>query len=402
MISIPTQSSQTSISYKFNQTEISSISYHSNINIHNLSRPDLNIEYTYKNKLKSGIKWLIDPFQQCCLSKTRIHKTSKYLFDSECLKTEFNRVNHLLKYFTFGVMFTNGLLGFIVFFIGLWSSFEHRKISHMPTTNTKDTTSLNPFNLIGIILCIFGLLFFILCIISCLGINRENLNLLRISLIGQFLTLIFFFIFAIIILIWGGKIRHKIAYAMMIGLKQHYHIDKAWTSFFDKLHLNYFCCGILLMTDYLGVYSFNDWNDNPNYACTSSNIPQSFDACSVPFTCCKREQKENDKHLYMKSLAFTCGINVLPSHNMTINMDEIQERININGCFDEILPIIQQLIITAAVFMLLICVIIFITIFLTCLLTFDIRLTKSNVKRYCQKKRHTSEESHSEKEEEKF
>ncbi|CAF0916558.1 unnamed protein product [Rotaria sordida] len=109
MISIPTQSSQTSISYKFNQTEISSISYHSNISIHNLSRPDLNIEYTYKNKLKSGIKWLIDPFQQCCLSKTRIHKTSKYLFDSECLKTEFNRVNHLLKYFTFGVMFTNGL-----------------------------------------------------------------------------------------------------------------------------------------------------------------------------------------------------------------------------------------------------------------------------------------------------
>ncbi|CAF2312509.1 unnamed protein product [Rotaria sp. Silwood2] len=408
MISTPTQSSRTSISYKFNQTGILSISHHSN-SIQNLSRSDLNIEYTCKNKLKSGIKWFIDPFQQCCSSKTRLHQTSKYIFDSKCLKSQVNRVNGLLKYFTFGVMFTNGLLGFVLFFIGLWSSFEHRKISHISTINTKDTPSLNPFNLIGIILCIVGLLFFILCVISCLGINRENLNLLRISLIGQFLTLIIFLIFSITILIWGGKIRHKIADAMMIGLKQYYHIDKAWTVFFDKLHLNYFCCG---------VYSFNDWNDNPNYACISSNISQSLDACSIPFTCCKTEQKVDDKHIYMKSLAFTCGmmilfntsihlfyisligINVLASHNMTINMNEIQERININGCFDEILPIIQQLIITAAVFMLLICVIIFITMFLTCLLTFDIRLTKSDVKRHCQKKRRSNEENHSEKEDE--
>jgi cytochrome c oxidase subunit IV len=135
-------------------------------------------------------------------------------------------------------------LGFIVFIIGLWSSFEHRKITHIPTINTKDPTSLNPFHFIGIILCIFGLLFFILCIISCLGINRENLNLLRISLIGQFLTLIIFLIFAIMILIWGEKIRNKIGEALMIGLKVHYHIDEAWTVFFDKLHMSYFCCGM--------------------------------------------------------------------------------------------------------------------------------------------------------------
>ena len=114
----------------------------------------------------------------------------------------------------------------------------------MPTTNTEDTTSLNPFHFIGIILCIFGLLFFILCIISCLGINRENLNLLRISLVGQFVTLIAFLLFAIIILIWGEKIRNKIGEAMMIGLKIHYHVDEAWTAFFDKLQKSYACCGM--------------------------------------------------------------------------------------------------------------------------------------------------------------
>ena len=63
-------------------------------------------------------------------------------------------------------------------------------------------------------------------------------------------------------------------------------------------------------------------------------------------------------------------------------MNVIHERINVNGCFDEILPVIQQLIITAGVFMLLICIIVFVTIFLTCFLTFEIRLTVANVQRY--------------------
>lgn len=114
----------------------------------------------------------------------------------------------------------------------------------MPRINTQDTTSLNPFNFLGIILCIFGLLFSLLCLISCLGINRENLNLLRISIIGQFLTLIIFLISAIMILVWGEKIRNKISETLIIGLKLHYHIDKAWTTFFDQLHMTYFCCGM--------------------------------------------------------------------------------------------------------------------------------------------------------------
>ena len=114
----------------------------------------------------------------------------------------------------------------------------------MPTTSAKHAASLNPFNLIGIILCALGLLFFGLCIISCLGINRENLNLLRVSLIGQFLTLIIFITISVVLLVWGVKIREEIAESMMIGLKQYYYQDKAWTNFFDKLHLNYFCCGM--------------------------------------------------------------------------------------------------------------------------------------------------------------
>ena len=113
----------------------------------------------------------------------------------------------------------------------------------MPGDATKGNSTLNPFNFIGIILCIFGLLFFILCLISCLGINRENLNLLRISLIGQIVSLLLFFIFAIVILVWANKVRQIVADAMLTGLRSHYHVDEDWTVFFDKLHLSYFCCG---------------------------------------------------------------------------------------------------------------------------------------------------------------
>ena len=83
-------------------------------------------------------------------------------------------------------------------------------------------------------------------------------------------------------------------------------------------------------------------------------------------------------------------------------MNEIQERINVNGCFDEILPIIQQLVITAAVFMLLTCVIIFVTIFLTCFLIVEIRWTVSRVERCSQKKKRNTMTNFPEGDEENF
>ena len=80
-------------------------------------------------------------------------------------------------------------------------------------------------------------------------------------------------------------------------------------------------------------------------------------------------------------------------------MNDIHQRIHVNGCFDEILPIIQQLIITAAVFMLLICIIIVITIFLTCFISFEIRLTEANVRQYFRKQaRSASNDQSTEKE----
>jgi hypothetical protein len=108
MVSSSKQPSITSLSLQHDQREGSSTLHYSD-STKSLSQADLTTNDSFKNKLNSGMKWLIDPIKQCCSSKTNAHQTSKNLFDSQCLKPEFNRVNGLLKYFTFGVMFTNGM-----------------------------------------------------------------------------------------------------------------------------------------------------------------------------------------------------------------------------------------------------------------------------------------------------
>ena len=107
MVSSPIQSSRSSVSIKIDQPE-TSIAYR-NSSIASLSEFDLIVEYSFTNKLESGMKWLLDPFKQCCTSDAKAQDTSKNPFDSECLRPEDNQVNGLLKYFAFGVMFTNSM-----------------------------------------------------------------------------------------------------------------------------------------------------------------------------------------------------------------------------------------------------------------------------------------------------
>lgn len=108
MLSTVVHSLSTSTSDKQNETEISSLSHYSR-SPESLSRSNLTDQYSFKNKFISVMKWFADPFRHCCSSMTRTQQSSKYLFESKCLKSQFNRVNGLLKYFAFGVMFTNGL-----------------------------------------------------------------------------------------------------------------------------------------------------------------------------------------------------------------------------------------------------------------------------------------------------
>ena len=74
-----------------------------------------------------------------------------------------------------------------------------------------------------------------------------------------------------------------------------------------------------------------------------------------------------------------------------MNIDQIHKKVHMNGCFDEILPIIQQLIFSAALFMMLMSLIVVITMVLTFILTFEIRLTSKNVQRRINRKQTITE-----------
>jgi hypothetical protein len=91
------------------------------------------------------------------------------------------------------------------------------------------------------------------------------------------------------------------------------------------------------------------------------------------------------------------GKDTLQGHFGPLHLDVVQTQIHTNGCFDEILPIIQQLITVGAILMLLICVILIITTLLTCLLSFEIRSTQMLVERVRRKRALCPIETRSEK-----
>ena len=75
------------------------------------SENDPMVQYTFQDKFKSGVKWLIRPCEQICSPSTAqpASTTSPHGLSSRRLKPTLNRVNGLVKYFAFGVMFTNGM-----------------------------------------------------------------------------------------------------------------------------------------------------------------------------------------------------------------------------------------------------------------------------------------------------
>ncbi|CAF0854243.1 unnamed protein product [Didymodactylos carnosus] len=251
-------------------------------------------KHTFRSIVTSGYKWLCSPIRTWC-KKTKAAKLSVTI-DHSLLNNNYNHVNGCMKYFTFGVQFTNGMFCFAIFIVGLWSSFEQRIINRMSVAKQiSHESNLNIFNHIGIALSIFGISCIILCTISSLGIIRENLTLLRISLTGQFIALIIFFVLVVTFLAVEKHLSYYISKVLMTGLTKRYHIDDTWRKILDNLQTMYQCCG---------VFMFGDWNDNPNFTCTSKNILISPDACAVPFTCCKTGNKTalRKKHLVVSEI----------------------------------------------------------------------------------------------------
>ena len=70
--------------------------------------PPINDQYTFPEKMATGIQWMINPVRRICRPRKSNEKTHLSKAPMS-LKPRLDRVNGLLKYFTFGVMFTNGM-----------------------------------------------------------------------------------------------------------------------------------------------------------------------------------------------------------------------------------------------------------------------------------------------------
>ncbi|XP_072259586.1 tetraspanin-10 isoform X2 [Pyxicephalus adspersus] len=170
----------------------------------------------------------------------------------------------IIKYFMFFInvlFFTAGLstMSFSIWGLCFKESLAGGRIEYL------DTDPMLFFLLVGLITCTLSLS-------ACIGFIRENTILLRIFFYGLFTVIIAQGLIAICILDFQQQIQDLLKNTMFNAMTR-YQDDLDLKFIVDEVQLGMKCCG---------VESFQDWEVNMYYNCTSPGIP----ACGVPYSCC--------------------------------------------------------------------------------------------------------------------
>ncbi|XP_065693152.1 tetraspanin-33 isoform X1 [Patagioenas fasciata] len=164
----------------------------------------------------------------------------------------------------------------------------------------------------AILLVVVGVLTFLITFCGCVGSLRENICLLQTFSIC--LTIIFLLQLAAGVLgfVFSDKARGKVS-EIINGAIVHYRDDLDLQNLIDFGQKEFSCCG--------GV-SYKDWSQNMYFNCTTTN--PSRERCSVPFSCCLRDDGE-------------AVINTMCGQGMqAMSYLEASAFIYTNGCIDKL------------------------------------------------------------------
>ena len=183
-----------------------------------------------------------------------------------------SEVSLCIKYvlFFFNVFFW--LVGGLILCIGLWA-----RVAYMDENNSLGLLSgwdIDP----AIIFIFVGAIMFLLGFCGCVGALRENICLLKFFAIS--LSIIFFVQLAAGIL--GFVYRHKIKGLVSEKLEStiiNYRNNANLQNIIDYSQETFKCCGLT---------SYQDWGKNLYFNC--SRAQRGPEACSVPYSCCKRDK----------------------------------------------------------------------------------------------------------------
>ncbi|XP_041362438.1 tetraspanin-5-like [Gigantopelta aegis] len=176
-------------------------------------------------------------------------------------------VSCCIKYlmFAFNVLFW--IIGGSLFCIGIWAWIEKDMFANIgKLTNI----SLDPALLF--ILC--GGVMFIIGFTGCVGSLRENTCLLLFFMVAVGLIFFLELLLGILGFVYKNWVKDQIE-SQVTNMIVQYREDADLQNLVDWVQQDWLdCCGI---------QSYNDWEFNMYFNCTSPGV----EACGVPFSCCK-------------------------------------------------------------------------------------------------------------------
>ena len=125
----------------------------------------------------------------------------------------------------------------------------------------------------AVVLLVIGSILFLITFTGCVGTLRENLFLLKLYMMIIVILFIIENVVALVAFLYADKTEDRLFDVIKHGIIE-YHDDPDSQYLMDELQQKFECCG---------AYTFNDWNHNLYYKCSSKDI---F-ACGVPVSCCK-------------------------------------------------------------------------------------------------------------------
>ncbi|XP_065290193.1 uncharacterized protein [Dermacentor albipictus] len=189
-------------------------------------------------------------------------------------------------------------MGVTLLLVGAYAYVDTWTTSDIPS----HSTSYNIYSMfvikMEISVMLFGSVTMSLSFCGCVGALRENTCLLNIY--SSFITalLLINLVVGLIVFFLPSQIKKLLSETFSMELIVHYRDSPDFQRLMDSIQERMQCCGI-------SRRNFRDWNANMYFNCSRAN--PSSERCSVPYSCCKRNNTE-------QVVSLSCGRNVL---NMT-------------------------------------------------------------------------------------
>ncbi|XP_064479439.1 tetraspanin-14-like [Ornithodoros turicata] len=183
-------------------------------------------------------------------------------------------------------------LGISIILVGLYAYFETGGDARYSNTRT-----LYSWILVRLEVAVMavGATMVSLSLCGCLGALRENTCLL--TTYSYFITalLLINLLIGLLVFFLPSQFKRFLRHTLTKNLVVHYRDSADLQEIIDSVQTDLQCCGVTQR-------SFRDWNDNIYFNCSHSN--PSYERCSVPHSCCRRNESDPEASLF-------CGRGVL-------------------------------------------------------------------------------------------